>query len=193
MGREDPRIDAYIAQAAPFAQPILRHLRKLVHTACPEVEETVKWGMPFFDYKGMLCHMAAFKQHCAFGFRNDSVLPEKLRSAEAMGNFGRLTSVADLPADKVLISYVRNAAQSNDAGVKRPRGTRSAPKPPPPVPAEFAMALKLNRKTQGAFESLSPSHRREYIEWITEAKRDATRESRIAKALEWIAEGKARR
>ena len=119
MGREYPRIDAYIAQAAPFAQSILRHLRKLVHTACPEVEETMKWGMPFFEHKGMLCHMAAFKQHCAFGFRNDSVLPEKLRSAEAMGNFGRLTSVADLPSEKVLISYVRKAAQLNDAGVKR--------------------------------------------------------------------------
>ena len=194
MPRKDPRIDAYIAKAAPFAQPILKHLRKLVHAGCPDVEETMKWSMPHFDYKGMLCHMASFKQHCAFGFWNDSVIAEQHKAAgkDAMGNFGRITSLADLPSDEVLIDCVRKAAQLNDSGVKRPAARKAAtPKPALPVPADLAAALKMNKKAGAAFDNFSPSHRREYIEWITEAKRDATRESRIATTLEWLAEGKS--
>ena len=123
MAAKDPRIDAYIAKSAPFAQPILKHLRKVVHAGCPDVEETIKWSMPHFDYKGLMCHMAAFKQHCAFGFRNDSVVSAKQQSvaAEAMGHFGRITALSDLPAEKVLIGYVRKAAKLNDSGVKRVR------------------------------------------------------------------------
>ena len=127
MAGKDPRIDAYIAKSAPFAQPILRHLRKVVRAGCPNVEETIKWSMPHFGYKGTMCHMAAFKQHCAFGFWNDSVIPEKQQSvaAEAMGHFGRITALCDLPAEKVLIGYVRKAAKLNDSGVKRVRATPS--------------------------------------------------------------------
>lgn len=195
MPRKDPRVDAYIANAAPFAQPILTHLRKLVHTGCPETEETMKWGMPFFDYKGMLCHMAAFKQHCAFGFWKSDLLFGGARDGEeaAMGNFGRITSLADLPADKVLIGHVRKAAKLNDSGAKRPaRKKSSAAKPPLPVPDYFATALRMNKSAQKAFDGFTPSQRNEYIEWLTEAKREETRESRLATALEWIAEAKAR-
>ena len=195
MSRKDPRIDAYIAKSAPFAQAILKHLRKIVHAGCPDVEETMKWSMPHFDYKGMLCHMAAFKQHCAFGFWNDSVISDQHRAAEkdAMGNFGRITSLSDLPPEKVLIGYVRKAAQLNDSGVKRPAPKKPAlPKPAVQVPADLAAALRMNKKAQTAFDNFSPSHRREYVEWITEAKREATRESRLAATLEWLAEGKSR-
>ena len=195
MAKKDPRIDAYIAKAEPFARPILKHLRKMVHSGCPDVEETMKWSMPHFDYQGMLCHMAAFKQHCAFGFWNDSILADRHRVAEkdAMGNFGRIRSLADLPPDDVLLDYVRKATQLNDSGVKRPTEKKTgAPKAALPIPGALAAALKMNKKAQAAFDSFSPSHRREYVEWITEAKRDATREARLATALEWIAEGKTR-
>jgi len=194
MALEDPRIDAYIAKAAPFAQPILKHLRKIVHTGCPDVEETTKWSMPHFDYKGMLCHMAAFKQHCAFGFWDDSVISEKHKAAgtDAMGNFGRITALSDLPPDKLLLGYVRAAARLNDSGAKRVREKPAARKPELAVPDDLASALKMNRKAKAAFDSFSPSHRRDYIEWITEAKREATRGSRLATALEWMGDGKSR-
>ena len=195
MPREDPRVDAYIANAAPFAQPILEHLRTLVHAGCPETEETMKWSMPFFDYKGMLCHMAAFKQHCAFGFWKSDILFGGPRDGEesAMGNFGRITSLADLPADKVLIGYVRKAAQLNDSGAKRPEPKKPAgAKAPLPVPDYFATALRMNKDARTAFDRFTPSQRKDYVEWLTEAKRDETRESRLATALEWIAEGKTR-
>ncbi|MGZ5564072.1 MAG: DUF1801 domain-containing protein [Chthoniobacterales bacterium] len=125
MARKDPRIDHYIANAAAFAQPILKHLRKVVHAGCPDVEETMKWNMPHFDYKGLMCGMAAFKQHCAFGFWRESslALPAKMREAEGMGNFGTITAVSDLPAASTLVGYVRKAVAFKDAGVKKaPRG-----------------------------------------------------------------------
>lgn len=130
MSRKDPRVDAYIAKAQPFARPILNHIRKTVHAACPEVEETMKWSFPHFDYKGMLCSMASFKQHCAFGFWKAALLKDigiPTKSAEAMGQFGRLTSVSDLPSDTVLAALVKKAASLNDTGVKAPR-RKAAPK-----------------------------------------------------------------
>lgn len=195
MSKKDPRVDAYIAKAAPFAQPILKHLRKIAHTGCPQLEETIKWGMPFFDYKGMLCHMAAFKQHCAFGFWKSSQLFDGALEgeSEAMGNFGRITKVEDLPAEKVLIDYVRKAAQLNDSGVKRPAKKKPAkPAAPVVVPDYFATALRMNKKAQAAFDAFTPYQRKDYVDWIVEAKRNGTRESRLAAALEWIAEGKTR-
>ncbi len=79
----DPRIDAYIAKSVPFAQPIMEHCRALIHEACPEVTETIKWGMPSFEYKGILCGFAAFKAHCSFGFWKHAILAEKTRNREA--------------------------------------------------------------------------------------------------------------
>ena len=192
MGTRDPRVDAYIAKSADFAKPILEHIRAVVHEACPEVEETTKWSVPHFDYKGMMCGMAAFKQHCTFGFWKGSlVLGGDKRDVDGMGQFGRLQKVSDLPSKKVLKGYIKKAMQLNDEGVKPERAVRSK-KPDLPVPDYMRAALRRNRKAQSAFDAFSPSHRREYIEWITEAKSDATRERRLETALEWLSEGKSR-
>ena len=199
MATTDPRIDAYIGAAAEFAQPILNHLRQIVHAGCPDVEETLKWGMPYFMHKGMLCGMASFKQHCTFSFwRGAEVLgADSAGSGEAMGQFGRIASIADLPPKKVMIGYVRRAAQINEAGTGAKRSTRkkaNTPRPARPVivPDELAAALRRSRKARATFEAFSPSHQREYAEWVAEAKTDATRARRIATAIEWLEEGKAR-
>jgi uncharacterized protein YdeI (YjbR/CyaY-like superfamily) len=194
MATKDPRIDAYIAKSADFAKPVLKHLRKVVHVGCPDVVETIKWSMPHFDYKGMMCGMAAFKEHCAFGFWKSELIlgGDKQGEKPGMGSFGCIKSLADLPNEKTLIGYVKKAAALNDAGIKPPG--RAAPKKrkPIPVPADFAAALKKNAKAGKTFDDFSPSHRREYLEWITEAKREETRKERLAKSIRWLAEGKAR-
>jgi uncharacterized protein YdeI (YjbR/CyaY-like superfamily) len=191
MGKPDPRVDAYIAKSADFAKPILLHLRKLVHTACPEVEETIKWSFPHFDYKGMMCSMASFKGHCAFGFWKSSLVLDGDADRNAMGHFGRITSLDDLPPDKTLVAYVKKAAALNAGGVKIEK-KRAAPRKPPKVPADLAAALRTNAAARKTFDAFSPSHRREYIEWITEAKTDTTRAKRLQTTLGWLAEGKAR-
>ena len=193
MGSRDPRVDAYIVKAAPFARPILMRIRKAVHKGCPSVEETMKWSFPHFDYKGMLCGMAAFKQHCTFGFWKASLLEGSIgsRAKDAMGQFGRITSVDDLPAEKELVALVRQAARLNDDGVKLVRRPR-APKPMPRAPAAFFAALRVNATAKATYDGFSASHRREYLEWITDAKTDATRDRRIATAVEWLAGGKSR-
>jgi uncharacterized protein YdeI (YjbR/CyaY-like superfamily) len=194
VATRDPRIDAYIAKSGDFARPILAHLREVVHAACPEVEETMKWSFPHFQYKGMLCSMAAFKEHCAFGFWKSSlVLGEGNDSAEAMGQFGRLSRLSDLPSKKVLTGYIKKAMELNEAGVKSP--TRSKPKAPKAelvVPDDLAAALGKNAAARATFEKFSPSNKREYVDWITEAKTQATRTRRLETAVEWMAEGKPR-
>lgn len=191
MGKKDPRVDAYIEQSADFAKPILKHLRQLVHAAVPEAEETMKWSMPHFDYKGeMMCSMASFKAHCVFGFWKGSLVLGEKAQRNAMGHLGRIASMKDLPSDKTLMGYIRKAARLNDEGVKAARVLR--PKGPLTVPDDFLTALQKNKKALATFESLSPSHKREYVEWITEAKADATRQRRMSTALEWIAKGKPR-
>jgi uncharacterized protein YdeI (YjbR/CyaY-like superfamily) len=194
MGKRDARVDAYIAKAADFARPILEHLRTVVHEACPDVEETMKWSFPHFDYKGMMCSMAAFKEHCAFGFWKDElVLGDGAAGKDAMGQFGRITTIKDLPSKKVLTGYIKKAIKLNDDGVKAPRTTKpKAPKPAPVAPNDLAAALRGNAQAAATFEGFSPSHKREYIEWITEAKTEATRLRRIEQAVAWMAEGKPR-
>ncbi len=191
----DPRIDAYIARSADFAQPILTHLRDVVHGACPEVEETMKWSMPHFDYKGIMCGMAAFKGHVTFGFWKGKLIPglqaRAIDGGEAMGHLGKITSIKDLPSKKVIASFVKEAMRLNDEGlvVDKPK---KAPKPVGETPPALAAALAKNRKARTAFAAFPPGHRREYIDWIADAKRDETRDKRVAQAVEWIAEGKAR-
>ena len=198
MGTRDPRFDQYIARAPEFARPILSHLREVVHQACPEVEETMKWSTPHFTWRGMLCHMAAFKQHCAFGFWKGSLVVGDGgggATSEAMGQFGRITSLADLPSGDVLAGYVREAMRLNEEGVKPPARSKPAEKAEKKelaVPDDLAAVLGANPAALGHFERFSPSKRKEYVEWITEAKTDATRTRRLATAVEWIAEGKAR-
>jgi uncharacterized protein YdeI (YjbR/CyaY-like superfamily) len=198
----NPKIDAYIAKAAPFAQPVLTHLRALVHQACPDVEEDIKWGRPFFLHRGtILCNISAFKQHCAFGFWGaeiGKVLREEAALHDgAMGSLGRITSVKDLPPDKQLLGYIRQAAAFIDSGlgdnrIVVARRVAKAPKLPLEVPAGFTSALRRDRKAAKAYAALSPSCQREYVEWIASAKRPETRDRRIAQAVEWIAEGKQR-
>jgi uncharacterized protein YdeI (YjbR/CyaY-like superfamily) len=198
MAATDSRIDAYIKGSADFARPILEHLRQLIHKACPDVVETIKWSRPCFGYQGgILCGISAFKQHCAFGFWNASLMKDPagvlhLKDKNAMGHFDRITTLKDLPADKVLIALIKEAAVLNEQGVKKPAPARKSSKPDLPIPPALTAALKKNKKAQGAFEGFSPSHRREYIEWIAEAKTDVTRDKRIATTLEWLIEGKSR-
>ena len=193
MPSRDPRIDAYIGKARPFAQPILKRIRKAVHAACPAVTETIKWSMPAFEYKGPLVGMAAFKGHCALGFWKASLMksvPEGKRD-QAMGHFGRFESIDDVPSEPALVKMVKEAVALNDAGVKVAR-KKAAPKPPPKAPADLLAALKTNAKARAAWQAFPPSHQREYVEWITEAKTDATRSRRLETAVGWIAEGKGR-
>ena len=193
MGMRDARIDAYIAKSADFAKPILMHLREIVHGACPDVEETMKWSFPHFMYKGMLCSMASFKEHCAFGFWKGSLIVANSGgdTETAMGQFGRVTKLSDLPSKKVLSGYIKEAMKLNDDGVKAPARVK---KPPREViiPDDLARALKANKKAGATFEGFSPSHKCEYIDWITEAKTEATRNRRLEQAVEWMAEGKPR-
>ena len=188
----DPRVDEYIAKSAEFAQPILIHLREVIHAACPEVKETIKWSMPNFDYHGIMCNMAAFKQHCAFGFWKAELLlaDEDDKGKEAMGQFGRITSVKDLPSKKVLTAYVKKAMKLNEAGVKVAK-PKAAPRELA-VPDYFIAALEANPAAYEVFNNFSTSAKREYCEWLTEAKTEATRDKRMAQAVEWIAEGKKR-
>jgi uncharacterized protein YdeI (YjbR/CyaY-like superfamily) len=198
MSSIDPRIDAYIEKAADFAKPILTHIRQVVHEACPEVVETMKWSMPFFDYKGeMLCNMASFKAHCSLGFWKASLMPdpEKLFAErgerEGMGHFGKISSLNDLPSDTVLKSYIHEAMKLNDGGVKVKKAPVKA-KAELVVPDYFKAAISQNNKALETFENFSPSCRREYVDWVTEAKTETTRQSRLATAVEWMSEGKDR-
>lgn len=200
-GAFHPRVDAYIEKAQPFAKPILEHLRELMHKGCPDVEEAIKWSMPFFVYKGaILANMAAFKKHCSFGFWGKEIQASVRDAGAATGHFmgedGRITSLKDLPSDKQMLRWIRQAAADVDSGEYTSpmagRAEKAAKKPEPKTPPEFAAALKKNKKAAAAFDAFSPSCKREYIEWIAEAKRDETRGKRIATAIEWIAEGKQR-
>jgi len=198
----NPKVDAYVARARPFAQPIMEHLRQLVHKACPEVEETIKWSRPFFAYRGaILCNMSAFKEHCSFGFWGEEMSVvlrgAKVLREDGMGSLGRITSLTDLPSDKQMLSWIRQAADHVESGqytspIAARRTVVKAPKPVLETPAEFAAALRRNKKAAAAFAAFSPSCKREYIQWIVDAKRAETRDKRIATAVEWIAQGKQR-
>jgi len=198
----NPKVDAYIAKSAAFAQPILTHLRAVIWKACPDVVEEMKWSRPFFLHGGtILCNVSAFKEHCSFGFwgaeigkilRENGVLQDG-----GMGSLGRITSVKDLPPDKELLGYLKQAAAFIDSGLGETmiavsRRVVKVPKAEIEPPAEFEAALKKNKAASKAFYAFSPSCRREYVEWVAEAKREETRRRRIMQAVEWIAEGKQR-
>ena len=196
MGLRDKRVDAYIDRSAQFAKPILKHLRSLVHKAAPDINETIKWGVPHFDYKGMMCSMAAFKEHCAFGFWKASLMQDNKAvfsrmGTLGMGHIGRISSLSDLPADAEMLRMIREAARLNDEGTTAaPRRRRSSVTVR--VPNDLSRALSKNRKAKFTFDSFSPSNKRDYVEWITEAKSSETRTKRLETALEWMAEGKPR-
>ena len=197
-----PKVDAYLGKVQPFALPIMEHLRDLVHKGCPEVEETIKWSRPFFEHRGViLCNMSAFKEHCSFGFWGEeigAVLREaKVLQEDGMGSLGRITDLKDLPSDKRMLGWIRQAAGFIDRGeYTSPIAARNkvvkAPKTPLAIAPEFASALQKNKRATAAFAEFSPSCKREYAEWIADAKRPETRNKRIATAIDWIAEGKQR-
>jgi len=188
MPKIDPRVDAYIDKAADFARPILQEIRARVHETCPDCEETMKWSAVSFQYKGMLCGMEAFKAHCMFGFWKAELV---VGGSNPHARFRYLKSAADLPTKKEMSALIHRAMALNDQGVVVARAPR-AKKTPARVPIELADALKKNKKAKTAFAAFSPSHQREYVEWITDAKREETRAKRVATALQWIAEGKSR-
>lgn len=193
MGSKDPRIDAYIARSADFARPILKHIRQQMHAHCPEVTETIKWSMPFFDYKGgVFANMAAFMQHCAFGFWLGELLKVDTGLEKAMGDFGRITAMSELPGDQELAKLIKAAMKLHDAGAKVPARAKAAEKKELVVPPEFLAAVKKNKKAFATFDAFPYSKKKDYVEWFTEAKTDATRDKRLAQAIEWMAEGKSR-
>jgi uncharacterized protein YdeI (YjbR/CyaY-like superfamily) len=199
-GSRDARVDAYIGKARPFAQPVLIHIRELMHKAAPDLNETVKWGMPFFELNGVILgNMAAFKEHCSLGLWGPEMAAilgnDGAKSNEAMGTFGRIANVKDLPAEKVLLGYFKQAAgfvTSGERTTSLVRKPKKVVKAAPEVPAELAAALKKNKLAAKVFEGFSPSCKREYADWVAEAKREETKAKRVAQAVEWIAEGKQR-
>lgn len=188
-------VDAYIEQAPDYARPILEKLRVLFHKGCPELEEKIKWGVPHFDYKGMMGGIAAFKNHVTFGFWKADQIKDTHnlfdRGPKASMCTVKITSLDDMPDDKVVLSYIHQAVALNDAGTKK-TATKKAPRKPLPVPADLDALLAKNKKARETFDNFAPSHKREYIEWITEAKRDETRQSRLKTTIEWLNEGKPR-
>jgi uncharacterized protein YdeI (YjbR/CyaY-like superfamily) len=190
MSKRDPRVDTYIAKSPEFARPILDHIRDLIHDAIPDVEEDIKWGAPFFMHEGVICGIAAFKQHCAINIWKASLIVGN-KSTDSAGQFGRITKLSDLPSDNTLKGYFREAARLNETGVKQPRAKKSIGTDVE-VPRELQQALKTNRKAAAAFEKFPPGHKREYAQWIAEAKGEDTRARRVKTAIEWIAEGKGR-
>ncbi len=193
MPTVDPRIDAYIEKSADFAKPILTHIRKLVHKACPDIQETMKWSMPHFDHKGTVCNMGSFKEHCALGFWKQSLMEQDAFPAEktAMGSFGRIASIKDLPSDKVMIGLIRQAVELNQKGIKVAKKPAAATTELV-VPGDLIKALSKNKLAKTAFEQFSYSHKKEYVQWIEEAKTEPTRNKRLATTVEWLTEGKSK-
>lgn len=196
MARKEPKVDAYIEKADDFAKPILNHLRELVHKTCPDVQETIKWGMPIFEYSGsIMCNMAAFKAHCAFGFWKGSIMkdPHGIMADvgnTAMGSFGRVTSLKDLPNDKIIVEYIKEAMILNEKGIKVPKKPTEKTKKELVTPDFLIEALKRNKKAKETWDNFSYSHHKEYIEWLTEAKTESTRLKRLDKTIELLEEGK---
>ncbi len=194
MKQFDERVDTYIDKAAPFAKPILVHLRNLVHQASPIIGETIKWGFPHFIHKGTICSMASFKAHCTFGFWKSALMKDPYQlfneKENAMGTMGRIESLQDLPSDKILIEYILEGLNLDESEAKVKK-VATTPKAPIEMPADFEAALADNPKAKQQFENFSPSHRREYLEWITNAKAEATRKKRMQTTIEWLTEGKS--
>jgi len=190
------QVDQYIINSAEFAIPILEHLRNLVHKADARIEEKMKWSMPFFEFKGPVCHFASFKNHCAFGFWKGSLMKDEYNlfkdRSNAMGSLGKITSFKDLPADEILIAYIIEAIKLNEDGIKLHPKPKAPEKPTLVVPKYFIDALQEDPKALGVFQNFSESNKREYVNWLEEAKTEATKQKRLDTAVEWIGEGKPR-
>ena len=194
MNKQQCPIQSYIDKAEPFARPILTHLRKLAHLACPEIEEGIKWGCPHFSYKGIVCTMTSFQKHCTFGFWKGALMKDphhllKNTESHSMGRFEQLRSLADLPSDEIIIAYIQEAVHLNKLG-KKVEKVREKEVVSPPLPDDFAAALEENSLALETFHKFPPGKQNEYIAWIVEAKRDSTRAKRLTTAIQWLTEGK---
>ncbi|RFZ85822.1 hypothetical protein DYU05_09580 [Mucilaginibacter terrenus] len=204
MEQYDSRVDAYIEKSAEFAKPILKHLREIVHNASPEITETIKWSAPFFEYKGVLCFMMAFKQHAGFGFWKAEQLPDPhqilyTEGGEAAGSIGKLTSIADIPDADILVWYIKQAMAQKDAAgpVKAKPAAKKVTGPKPAnttldTPNYLAELFISNPEAKAYFDKFSPSQKKEYITWFEDAKTTATRDKRLKEGIEWMNEGKTR-
>jgi uncharacterized protein YdeI (YjbR/CyaY-like superfamily) len=193
MNNKNPDVDAYIKKARAFAQPILTHIRKLMHEGCPDITETMKWGMPHFEYHGVIASMAAFKEHAVFGFWKQDLIPgmkQYIKEKEAMGSWGRITSLDGIPPDKDIIEFIRVAASLNEQGIKSPK--RASKPVLVNMPSDFMKAIQANKKALATYEQFSPSNKRDYAEWINSAKSEDTRSERMKTAVEWMSQGKPR-
>ncbi|NCD70878.1 YdeI/OmpD-associated family protein [Mucilaginibacter agri] len=192
----DPRVDAYIAKVPAYAKPVLEHFRDLVHQADPDIKETIKWGHVHFDLKSPICYMAAFKAHCRMGFWHSGMLPDPegwFKGGEEEGRLYKITGLADMPPDEIILWYLKNAIDNNKQGIK-PSKAKAQPKAKVELsmPDDFDELLNGHAAARDNYENFSPSKRREYLEWFADAKTDATRLKRLNTAIEWIAEGKSR-
>jgi len=198
MKQFNRKVDEYIAKSADFAQPILRHLRQIIHDNCPGVEEDIKWGTPHYSYNGdHLCMMAGFKNHCSFSLykaelMKDKALQDSVKAGKKFGYMDKIKDLSELPSKKILVGYLKEAMEINAKGIAKPRPVNEKGKTQVIAPLAFTNALKKNKKASSVFESKSPSFQKEYIKWIAEAKTDETGNKRIKQAIEWIEEGKGR-
>jgi len=196
MENSDLRVDAYINKVADFAKPILKHFRQLVHQVAPDIKETIKWGHVHFEFKSPVCYMAAFKQHCRLGFWHSGLLPDPegwFKGGEEEGRLYKISSIADLPPDEILIWYLRNAVDNNKQGIKPVKlKPLTVTKAELTVPDDFEALLNREAIAKGYFDAFSYSKRKEYLEWFADAKTQDTRQKRMNTAVEWLAEGKSR-
>lgn len=196
MAKKNKQVDAYITKAADHAKPVLKYLRNLVHEICPDVQEGMKWGFPHFDYKGMMCSMAAFKQHCAFNFWKYALMKDAKEMLEnnekSMGHLGKIASLEDLPPARKIKAWIKEAMQLNEQNIKVTRRKKPADITAIVLPEILEKALQKDKKAAATFSAFSPSHKKEYIEWINEAKTEDTKNRRLATTLEWLSEGKKR-
>lgn len=191
-----PEVDTYIDEAAEFARPILRRLRRLFHRACPDIQETIKWSSPFFEHQGIVGNMSAFKSHVSYGFWKAGLMSDPEGILDQAGNSEmavlKARTVADLPTDEILIRYIEEAVRLNEMGIKVPRPKPYRSRKELEIPGDFMAAVGRSKRALATFEGFSYSNRKDYVEWVTEAKRQATREKRLATAVEWLAEGRPR-
>lgn len=198
MGTKDTRVDAYIAKQQPFAKEICTRVRAIVHEAAPDITEDIKWGHVAFMHKGIVCGLAAFKHHVVFHFWKASLLggshARRSTDDKTLEQLAKLKSVDELPSKSVIASLVKAAVKLNDGAVKVPKSPMAAKKTKAPLrtPPSLAKALARNAKAKSTYQGFSPSHKREYVEWICDAKSVETRDRRIEQALGWMSEGKPR-
>lgn len=197
MENTDPRIDGYIQKSADFARPVLNHLRHLIHESCPRIQETIKWGFPHFEYKGTICSMAGFKQHCVLSFWKSSLMTDPYNLFQktdktAMGQLGQIKHVNELPSDDILISYFREAYELNEKNIKLPAKSKQPKTKELEIPSYFTEALSESQKAIETFQNFSYSHKKEYVDWVTGAKTEETRTKRLATSIEWLEQGKPR-